>query len=206
MARTLAKDRGQKQASILKAAAHTFAQEGIVRASMGQVAVACGISKANIYHYYNSKNDLLFDILDSYLRTLRDHVCGLDGTDMMPAQRLHHLVEETLLFYEGMDDEHKIQTEGLKLLTQAQQEVLRAYQRELVATFSSALRALAPQVFDDHPKKLRAATLSLFGMLNWFYMWNRNASPARRKTYAEMVSRLAVGGVQNLGGLDYEHL
>ena len=65
MVRTIAKDYDTKRRNILKIAAEVFAREGIERASMNAVAKSCGISKANIYHYYSSKNDLIFDILDT---------------------------------------------------------------------------------------------------------------------------------------------
>ncbi|MEP5152247.1 TetR family transcriptional regulator, partial [Planktotalea sp.] len=50
MARPIAKDHDAKRAHILCEAAVVFARDGIARASMAQVAKACGISKANIYH------------------------------------------------------------------------------------------------------------------------------------------------------------
>ncbi|MEX0280477.1 MAG: TetR/AcrR family transcriptional regulator, partial [Arenibacterium sp.] len=79
MARTIAKDYSEKRAHILKTAARVFAEQGFARASMAQIAQECGISKANIYHYYSSKDALLFDILDSYLATLRDRLAAVSG-------------------------------------------------------------------------------------------------------------------------------
>ena len=78
MSRPIAKDHDEKRAHILKIAARVFADQGFARASMSQVAKDCGISKANIYHYYSSKDALLFDILDTYLSALRDRIIGLD--------------------------------------------------------------------------------------------------------------------------------
>ena len=78
MARTIAKDHDQKRGQILKSAAKVFAEQGFDRASMTQLARECGTSKANIYHYYDSKDAILFDILDCYLSELRDRICGLD--------------------------------------------------------------------------------------------------------------------------------
>ena len=97
MARPIAKDHSEKRAHILRIAARVFADGGIARASMAQVAEACGISKANIYHYYDSKDALVFDILDSYLRTLRDRLAQLDRQGENPASRLLRFVNETLL-------------------------------------------------------------------------------------------------------------
>ena len=74
MARTQAKDHGAKREAILEAAARVFASEGFDRASMAALAHDAGISKANIYHYYDSKDALLFDLLDSHLKELRDRL------------------------------------------------------------------------------------------------------------------------------------
>lgn len=198
MSRPIAKDHDEKRQHILKVAARVFADQGFARASMSQVAKDCGISKANIYHYYSSKDALLFDILDTYLSALRDRILGLDLADLEPSDQLGRIVIETLRAYEGMDHEHKIQTEGIPLLPDDQQKILKAYQRDLVMQMSGVVAAIAPKVFDDDPQKLRSTAMSIFGMLNWFYMWNNPADHEAREDYAKLVTRLTLTGVRGL--------
>lgn len=197
MARTIAKDHDAKRVAILKTAARVFAEQGFARASMSQVALACGISKATIYHYYDGKDALLFDILDSYLRALRDRLAALPEGGA-PDQRLQGILAETLLAYDGMDNEHKIQTEGIPLLPVPQQEILKGYQRDMVRQLSVALRDTAPDVFDGDAPRLRDVTMTVFGMLNWFYMWNREAGATKREAYAALVADLTLKGVRGL--------
>ncbi|MEP3784615.1 TetR/AcrR family transcriptional regulator [Ascidiaceihabitans sp.] len=198
MARPIAKDHDAKRAHILKTAARVFADTGFARASMSQVAKDCGISKANIYHYYDSKDALLFDILDTYLLALRDRVLTLSLTDLSPEAQLQAIICETLHAYNGMDEEHKIQTEGIPLLTTNQQAILKGYQRDMVRQLSDVVKSIAPQVFGDDKTKLRATVMSIFGMLNWFYMWNSGAGDAERTEYAQLVTRLTLSGVKGL--------
>ncbi len=198
MARTIAKDYNEKRDHILKTAAQVFAQEGLARASMSQVAKTCGISKANIYHYYNSKDALLFDILDSYLKTLRDQICGASHVTDDPVEKLKHILTIILVAYQGMDAEHKIQTEGIALLPDAQQAVLKGYQRQMVQHLSQILLSIAPSVLSEDRAKLHAATMSVFGMINWYYMWNKDADEGARSDYAELVAKMTVHGVQGL--------
>jgi len=197
MARTIAKDHDDKRAHILRIAAWVFADVGYDRASMNLVARECGISKANIYHYYASKDALLFDILDTYLAALRDHICGLDLQGLTPEDRLHRMLSETLRAYDGMDCEHKIQINALTHLPPDQQNILRGYQRELVAVMRDTLAAIAPGLRTD-PQTLRCATMSVFGMLNWFYMWQPRADAAARDAYAALVKQMILGGVRGL--------
>jgi AcrR family transcriptional regulator len=198
VARTIAKDHDEKRGQILAAAARVFAEQGYDRASMSLLAKECGISKANIYHYYDSKEALLFDMLDTYLRALRDRIAGVDGAGLTPEEHLRAVVLEILLAYRGADDEHRVQIGGIAALPADQQKVLRDYQKDLVAQVADIVRAVAPEVFGDDRRKLRAATMSVFGMLNWFYMWNHDDSAAARRDYADLVTRLVLHGVRGL--------
>ena len=196
MARPRAKDHEDKKKTILSTAAAVFAEMGILGASMNDVAKACGVSKPNIYHYCGSKNELVFVILDTYLRALRDRILGLDLSNASPKERLELLIQEFLLAYEGMDNAHKIQTEGIPLLQPEQQSVLREYQRNMVKCISNALVECAPETLGEDPAKCRDITMSVFGMLNWFYMWSPSANKERRIAYAQTISELTLGGIQ----------
>ncbi|MEX0365074.1 MAG: TetR/AcrR family transcriptional regulator [Ruegeria sp.] len=198
MARTIAKDHDQKRAQILKSAARVFAREGFDRASITQLARECGISKANIYHYYDSKDAILFDILETYLRELRDLIYGIEMDGLSAAERLHKVVAEILLAYQGVDDEHRVQTSGMSALPEDQQKLLRSYQRDMVEFLSGIIAEIAPDVFRGDAVKLRSATMSVFGMLNWYYMWNSGAGSDAREEYARMVSDLTLHGVPGL--------
>ena len=118
MARPVAKDYGTKRRLILDQAARLFADEGFDRTSVNRVAQACAISKANVYHYYGSKDEILFDILDAYLSGLRDSIFGLQETltDLDPSEKLKATMTQILLDYQGMDHEHRLQTTVLNHL------------------------------------------------------------------------------------------
>lgn len=198
MARTIAKDYEEKRRQILKSAAKVFATEGFDRASMAQLARECGISKANIYHYYESKDAILFDILDDYLSGLKRRICSekLDG--LTPEARLRRVVSAILMAYEGQDFEHKVQMNALGALPDGQQDLLRGYQRDLVRFTADVVSACAPGLVADKAKR-RGVTMSIFGMLNWFHMWNGNATRKEREDYAALVCDLTLGGLHSIG-------
>lgn len=198
MARAIAKDHDEKRAQILKSAARIFATDGFHRASMAQIAKACGFSKANLYHYYDSKDALLFDLLQAYLRNLRDRICGIALDGVAPEEALRRTVAEILRAYQGADHEHQVQINALGSLPRDQQSELRAYQRDLVAHMRAIVLRLAPKTFDGDPARLRAATMSVFGMLNWYFMWGAGQGAARREEYAAMIADLTLGGVRAL--------
>ena len=74
MARPKAASFDLQRGAIRDAAARLFAEKGYASASIAEIAAACGVSKALLYHYYRDKEDLLFDIALSYVERLRDLV------------------------------------------------------------------------------------------------------------------------------------
>ena len=198
MARTQAKDHGAKREAILEAAARVFASEGFDRASMAALAQDAGISKANIYHYYDSKDALLFDLLDSHLKELRDRLAEVSLDGLAPAEKLHALCVEVLLAYQGADNAHRVQSAGMDHLPPDQRQILVGYQRDMVKKLSNVIAENAPDVFERDPAKLRSVTMSVFGMLNWHYMWNASADEHARRAYGAEVAKLALGGLKAL--------
>ncbi|MCW8841856.1 MAG: TetR/AcrR family transcriptional regulator [Rhodobacteraceae bacterium] len=198
MARSIAKDHDQKRDQILKSAAKVFATQGFDRASMAVLARECGISKANIYHYYDSKDALLFDLLETYLRELRDRICCIEINDLSAEARLRRVVAEVLMAYQGADYEHQVQVGAMSALPEDQQQLLRGYQRDLVKFVEEIIRAVEPEVFVGRSETLRATTMSVFGMLNWYYMWNSGAGSEARESYAALVADLTLGGLKAL--------
>ena len=67
MARTRASDFEEKQHGLLLNAAAVFAEQGMEKASMAQIAGRSGVSKALLYHYYPSKDVLIFAIIHTHL-------------------------------------------------------------------------------------------------------------------------------------------
>ena len=198
MARTQAKDHSAKREAILEAAARVFASEGFDRASMAALAQDAGISKANIYHYYDSKDALLFDLLDSHLKELRDRLAEVNLDGLAPAEKLLALCVEVLLAYQGADIAHRVQSAGMDHLPPDQRQILVGYQRDMVKKLSSVIAENAPDVFERDPAKLRSVTMSVFGMLNWHYMWNASADEHARRAYGAEVAKLAIGGLKAL--------
>ncbi len=198
MARPIAKDHDAKRTAILHAAARLFANEGYGRASMAQVAAACNISKANIYHYYSGKEALLFDILETHLKGLRDHLCNFHFADPTSTHCLKEFMTEVLLQYQGADAEHDVMQDAMKALPLEHQALLRAYQRDITGELETILRRILPNDIGQDAEKMKTIVMSIFGMLNWHYKWNKGADAKKRTVQAGIMSELVLNGLQSL--------
>src|SRR6476646_9896589 len=84
MSRTRAADHDLKRRAILDRSAELFAERGYARTSMSEIAEACGSSKALLYHYYENKEQLLYDLLEAHLIKLDGAVKAADAPDAQP--------------------------------------------------------------------------------------------------------------------------
>lgn len=88
MARTRAADFEEKQRGILDKAAQVFAEQGMEKASMSQIASVAQVSKALLYHYCPSKDALIFAIIITRLEGLDAAIEEADDPTLPPEQRL----------------------------------------------------------------------------------------------------------------------
>ncbi|MEW5421897.1 TetR/AcrR family transcriptional regulator [Amorphus sp. 3PC139-8] len=197
MARPRAVDYDDKRNAILSAAAQAFAETGFDGASMNQIALSCGFSKALLYHYYANKEQLLFDVIEAHLQDLVAAVSAVPDTGN-PEQRLVGLCTAILEAYRDADAEHKVQINNLGRLPADKQDALKQMERQLVDVFAGAISAANPDLARD-PTRLKPVTMSLFGMLNWHYLWFRPDGPVSRQDYATIAARLIVAGSKALG-------
>lgn len=196
MARTRASDFEEKQHGILLSAAAVFAEQGMEKASMAQIASHSGVSKALLYHYYPSKDVLIFAIILEHLVDLEASVAAAVDESLTAEAQLRVLVGVVLEKYRGADDAHKVQLVGTAALTEAQRAEIRGVERQIVQHFSSVLRRIHPEL--DRPERplLMPVTMSLFGMMNWVYMWFRDGGMITREDYAEVATTLILEGVK----------
>jgi TetR/AcrR family transcriptional regulator len=196
MARSRANDYDDKRQAILDRSAELFSAHGYDRASMSKIAEACGVSKANLYHYYKDKEGLLFDVIRFHLEELLEVVETADHPDLPAEARLRELIAALLEAYRDADSQHNVQISSMRFLPKERQAELKRMERDLVTIFSAAVAGVATHL--KGTKMLTPVTMSLFGMVNWHYLWFKSSGSVSRDEYADIVTRLIADGARNL--------
>ncbi|AUM73472.1 TetR/AcrR family transcriptional regulator [Paracoccus jeotgali] len=195
MARTRASDFAEKQQDLLRSAAAVIAEQGMDKASMALIADHAGVSKALLYHYYPGKDALIFAIIETHLLEVEEAVQAADDASLADPERLRKLVGALLEAYRGADNEHIVQLNAKRALTAEQRQALFQIERRLVRMFSAVIERINPQLQDGKPL-LMPVTMSLFGMMNWVYMWFKEGGPLTREDYADIATTLILEGVK----------
>lgn len=195
MARTRAVDFEEKRRSILNIAAEVFAERGMEKASMSQIAARGQISKALLYHYYPSKDAVIFAIIFTHLQELDAAIAAAEDFSLPPQERLRQLIGTVLDNYRGADNRHKVQFNATATLPEELKHEIVALEKRIVHRFTAVLREINPSLDKPERPLLTPVTMSVFGILNWAYMWFKDDKYLTREDYADMVSRLLLGGI-----------
>ena len=201
MARGRASGYNDQRQAILDQAALLFARQGYSATSMNQVAQACGLSKATLYHYNRDKYSLLVSIADGHVSRLQTLVESITPPDQSPRappapsprEHLEHLIHRIMAEYADARHAHRVLTEDVKFLQPEDQARVLDKERQVVAGVARAVSALRPELAaGDLTKPL---TMLLFGMINWMFTWMRPDGALTHEAMAPIVSDLFLGGL-----------
>ncbi|MES2043236.1 MAG: TetR/AcrR family transcriptional regulator [Pseudomonadota bacterium] len=185
MARTQAADYEQRREAILDRAARLFADMGFNGASVSDLAVACETSKSLIYHYYPSKEDVLYGVMSSHLDQLVQDVEQVMARDAPPAELLRALIHSFMRHYIGAADRQKVLLNELGNLPAERRKAIVDKQRGVIDAVQKLLEAIHPVLAGD-AAMARAETMLLFGMINWTHTWFDPAGPVSADEFADM--------------------
>lgn len=198
MARTQAAEYDERKEAIVLAAAALFASHGFNGASVADIAQRCKTSKSLVYHYYESKEDILYDVMISHVRALedaaRDAMAGAGRAD----QKLRDLAHLFMALYVGAADRHKVLLNDLDELPKARRAEIVAVQRGLIENVRMLLSDIEPTLKADAKRSLAAAML-FFGMINWTHTWFDPKGAMTAEEIAEMAVNLTLGGLSTVG-------
>jgi AcrR family transcriptional regulator len=178
---------------ILQKAAALFARGGYPGTSMNQVAEACGLSKATLYHYYKDKYALLVSIADGHVSRLQRIVDEALAEEQTAEGQMRALIRRLVEEYADAQNEHRVLTEDVKFLEDADRRRILDKEREVVAGFAHVVAVLRPDLRDAALNK--PLTMLLFGMINWLFTWMRPDGALGYDAIAPMVADLFLGGI-----------
>jgi AcrR family transcriptional regulator len=193
LARTQAADFEERRAAIVELAARLFAERGFLGASLADLAGACEISKSLIYHYYDSKEDILFDVMHGHVRALLDTAEDISARPIAPSRKLAELTLAFVRLYAGAAARQRVLLNELQRLSKEQRAIVIGIQRRLIEIVENLLAELRP----DLEAALRPpAAMLWFGMINWMHTWLHPDGPVPPFRIAELASEIFLKGIE----------
>ena len=174
--------------------AEIFRDRGFDATSVSDVARALGLTKAGLYHHFESKEALLFEIIMFGFDKVRDEVIVPVRAIRDPEERLRQLIlRHARIITRGHGAVAHLNDEMRALPAAARKQIeqrMRVY-FDLVRDTLGELHVAGRLQSVDRT----VATFSLIGVILWLPRWFRQDGRLSQEQAAEQVVKIALGGL-----------
>ena len=194
------KEVGKKQnldrkCEIYRKALDLFMARGYNGTSMSMIAKALGMSKANLYHYCSSKEDLFYKIHLDHLEKHLIPIIGEAETLTDPRERITFVLKQLTLL-NTIDKASRVLIPDIINLN-------RSHHSEIISIWRKAYNVVCDSIKElqqsGKATKFRESfqTLLGFGMVNWTAYWFDYGRQVNAEELAETVVQTFLNGVLN---------
>jgi AcrR family transcriptional regulator len=188
-----ARRRDRQRDAILRAAARLFRERGFADTGMRDIAEAADLSAANLYHYFDGKDELLFYCQDRALDRMLEAVAAARRMPASAAERLQRVFRAHMLTL--LDD---VEGATAHLQVESLSPALRAAIVRKRDRYEQALRRViadgqrAGELVDIDSAIVARAML---GAMNWTVTWFRPDGADTAAAVSDVIARFLVRGV-----------
>jgi AcrR family transcriptional regulator len=183
-----------RRARIIKLAAELFDDGGYGNVSMEQIAVAAGIAKPTLYHYFRAKDEILRGIHEAFIDLLLDRQQERQKLAMTPASQLLGAMTDILGLMETHRGHVRVFFEHYRELPAPVRQKIRVkrdrYQSLICNAITEGIRDGSFREVDPD-----VTTLAVFGMCNWAYQWWRPGGATDSVLTAQKMWDLVIRGL-----------
>jgi AcrR family transcriptional regulator len=181
----LKKNENTQLVRIGKVAAKLFNEKGYLETSLKEISAAARLSKGGIYHYFSSKNEILYFILSNYmditLEGLEQKLSEIEGA----FPKIKFIVSRHIDLYVRYLAESKILLHEAHCLPKKHYKIIAGKEKKYYQIVARVLSDFFENRIPKH--ELTALTFSLFGMCNWIYSWYNPKGPITPQKLSEII-------------------
>jgi AcrR family transcriptional regulator len=183
---------------ILRTAARLFQQRGYDATSMNDVAAALKLSKGGLYHHFQSKDEILFEIMNHAMEITQERVLNPVRGIADPEDRLRALIRLHIeVVLSPRDREITVMLHENHPLPPALRKRINARKKDYIHFLESLMTEV--QIKAQHQTKgkvsPRAAAFALLGMINWIYQWYKPEGELQAQNLIPQFTELIFGGI-----------
>jgi AcrR family transcriptional regulator len=180
---------------MLRVAARLFQQQGYNATSMNDVAAALKLSKGGLYHHFQSKDEILFDLMTHALDLTQERVIDPLRNIADPEQRLRTLIRLHVdLIMSGRDREITVLLHENHPLPPSLRKRINARKKEYIHFMETLIAAVQQARRTTRTVSARAATFALLGMINWIYQWYKPEGALNAEQIAQQYTEIFFRG------------
>jgi TetR/AcrR family transcriptional regulator, cholesterol catabolism regulator len=180
---------------ILRTAARLFQQRGYDATSMNDVAAALKLSKGGLYHHFQSKDEILFNLMDHAMDITQQRVIDPVRGIADPEQRLRMLIRLHIdVVLSERDREITVMLHENHPLPPALRRRINSRKKDYVHFMENLIAEVQGIRKSKGVVSPRAAVFALLGMINWIYQWYKPEGTLKGEQLAHQYTAIFFAG------------
>ena len=180
---------------ILRTAARLFQEQGYDATSMNDVAAALRLSKGGLYHHFQSKDEILFDLMNHAMDITQERVVNSVRGIADPEERLRTLIRRHIgVVLSERDREITVMLHENHPLRPSLRKQINARKKEYVHFVEALITEVQRARSSKSSVTPRAGAFALLGMINWIYQWYRPGGPLQEEDLARQYAEIFFAG------------
>jgi len=155
---------------ILKVAAELFASRGFDGTSVRNIAEKAGLSVPGMFHYFSSKEMILFEIMTLFMDNAYKKIMEIYNVEIGPVEKLSEICKFYVEQYAGHKNQLTILISERKSLAPEHRKICITKERDYVKALKSLFKDLAERKLLK-PIDHSVLAFIFFGMVHWTYRW-----------------------------------
>lgn len=164
-------DREPVRSRLLDTATHLFASQGFERTSVQEIVSTAGVTKGALYHYFDSKDDLLWENYARLLRKQTEHLAVIAAREGTATERLRAAAVDVVATTLDELDDAIVFARNLHLLGPDTRDVVRASRREYRDAFEGLVREGVDLGEFRQDLNLSLLVYNFFGSIMYLTVW-----------------------------------
>jgi AcrR family transcriptional regulator len=181
-----------KIGEICREAALLFSKKGYQEATLADVSKAVGITKAGIYHYFSTKEELLFHVLYNYMDGVVEKAKANFASKVRPEEKIRRFIRDHIEYLDENLHESRVIINQWHNLAPEYRDIIRAQQRSYITLLRTEIQNLLGDVAVDAEDN-RLTTYILMGMCNAPYNWYRAGGAFSPERITEKIYDIFMG-------------
>jgi TetR/AcrR family transcriptional regulator, cholesterol catabolism regulator len=185
---------GSRQ-EILRAAARLFQQQGYDATSMNDVAAALKLSKGGLYHHFQSKEEILFNLMSHAMDITEERVIAPAKLTPDPEERLRTVIRRHIaVVLSERDREITVMLHENHPLSPGLRKRINSRKKDYVHFLENLIGEVQRARGSGGTVTPRAAAFALLGMINWIYQWYRADGSLQEESLAKQYTEIFFQG------------
>lgn len=184
-----------RRAQIYDVAARIFYENGYAATSVDQIAETVGILKGSLYYYINSKEDLLFHVIEQAHEGLYALLTDQEQLGGTVTEQLARMVASHVTYLCDHPIAIGVFFNDFRFLSEERRAIIISHRDTYDSRFRRLLEQGQAEGTFSADLDVKIVTFALLGMVNWLHQWYLSGGRLRPSEIADEFLQVVLRGI-----------